>query len=131
MKTLVTMASVPVLLLASCICGFDLQQSAKSPDRKVIVEVTEVDCGATIDFAQHVEIRRNRWLFQDQQQLVVLKGQPKIKICWFSDSELAVIHSKAEAFHRLDTWNAIEVWYVGSDEPDLPSCDEVLVNVTM
>jgi hypothetical protein len=84
------------LMLSGCInsdCGNTVVAEAPSPNGKWIATHFERACGATTPFAQIVSLRQSSQPFdgdKDDNIVFVMKGEPKIRVSWQSDSSLKI-----------------------------------------
>lgn len=95
-------------------CVDKAQKEVPSPNGIYIATIFERDCGATTDFAAHVNLRPNREHFDGQKfsSVLILRGRPQIALEWKDDTHLAIRYSESQqAFRKSATWNQVHIAY--------------------
>jgi hypothetical protein len=70
-------------------CGDSLLQKACSPSRSHVASVSVRKCGATVDFATQVILRKS----EEKVLIAVFAGRPRVQLRWRDDDHLEVQHS--------------------------------------
>ena len=95
-------------------CADEVKREVKSPTGAYIATFFERDCGATTDFAAHVNLRPSKAQFDGRQfsSVLVIKGRPEIDLEWKDDSRLSISYSGgSQIYKKLDSWNAVHISY--------------------
>lgn len=96
-------------------CEETLISETSNSNGKFTVRVIEKNCGATVNFATHVEISGRI----KKETIFILEGRPKVLATWKSDAELEVVHSKltrSEIFKQSSSALGIRIHEQSSNE---------------
>ena len=74
----------------SSMCGDEGVADVVSPDSQFVARSFVRNCGATTDFAAHVELRRNRWWFRGQHTVFIAKGAVNVSVAWRTPREIVI-----------------------------------------
>ncbi len=80
--------------------------------------IYERNCGATADFATHVNLRRSDVSFDSKKQepIFVMSGRQKLQVTWLGKSSLLVTFPvppdpKERVFQRIETVDGVVIRY--------------------
>jgi hypothetical protein len=96
-------------------CGEEVIRSVPSPDGRFVATVYRRNCGATSDFATHVNLRRNSGAVKrdggvvHEGEVLTLGGTRKVKVTWLDSRRLSLLHEPAASFHPVTHWNDVTI----------------------
>ena len=71
----------------------------------------ERNCGATADYAAHIIVKRAGIMQRHRDTVVVLAGQPEVKLEWRGPHRLIIKHEPARAFQRKNVADVVRIEY--------------------
>ncbi len=93
-------------------CSDKLLSEQLSPEKSLIAQSYERNCGATTDFSTIIVIRKNHHLSQQGLPAITAaaKGRVSVDIKWISESQIK-IKSSSPFVNKKDRSNNVEIIY--------------------
>ncbi len=93
-------------------CGQENLKQSQSPDGRYVVEVVEVNCGATTDYTYWVTVKDNQALIGGDETVATFEKGRNVDVSWAGNNRLVVHrYDGAEQFQKTENWRDLSIEY--------------------
>lgn len=96
-------------------CETDILMTDNSPNNSFTVTLFSRDCGATVDYATLISIRRQGEDFdpEPEQSIFIMNGSDAVKVRWDGNSRLEIFFpNTGTVFKKEEKWENISISYI-------------------
>jgi len=95
-------------------CSNDVLQKVTSPDRKHVMLVVERNCGATTDYAMHVQIRDAGGGpdSTSNSSVLIMGGRTSVDEKWIDARHVQITHGDGEVFKQSNDAGSVSFTFV-------------------